>query len=285
MFAYIPHELSLLQNLAPLRPEWLTPFILPLNNCDSAPFYMLLGALGFIFIKPKFGQRLWALFAIVFVATYFFKGVFMQPRPFILDPALGLLTFKSEYGLPSGAAMAATCLAILTWHDVQNKLIKRFVLAYALLIIFSRIYLGVHFISDVVVGSMMGALISFVFLSVIEPVERVIDKMPLNRLVTLVFGMGLLGHMFIDKNSYLFALSILCGVIVSRVLLKDMTTQILSVKAKNSLALLSVFLVYGALYFVKSVKHTPVILVGVFIVLVITLGWRTLTQAPKVALR
>jgi undecaprenyl-diphosphatase len=62
----------------------------------------------------------------------------------------------SKYSFPSGHAMATTALAtalvIIAWPTRGRWVVTPLALAYAFLIGVSRVYLGVHFPSDVLGG-------------------------------------------------------------------------------------------------------------------------------------
>jgi membrane-associated phospholipid phosphatase len=83
----------------------------------------------------------------------FLKYIFQRPRPFFDDPILSL----TSYSFPSGHTMAAAMLfgsigAYLFVHTQRFALRLLIVLSAAILIAvvgFSRIYLGAHYLSDV----------------------------------------------------------------------------------------------------------------------------------------
>lgn len=156
MFAYIPHEFAFIQTLLSHRIEWLNPFFIFLNHFDTGIFYCLIGIAFYSCIKPRQGIRLLILLGIVATSNFFLKNLFGQPRPLILDPSLGLVTSTSQFGLPSGAAQAATVIAMCLMNYFKKQWVIALGLFYIVLICISRVYIGMHFISDVVVGCMLG---------------------------------------------------------------------------------------------------------------------------------
>ena len=64
-----------------------------------------------------------------------------------------------QYGFMSGHATNGMGLAVLLSLLFRNKLVTLFMLLWAILSSYARVYLGVHFISDIVAGLFFGALI------------------------------------------------------------------------------------------------------------------------------
>lgn len=108
-----------------------------------------------------------AVLTIGVLLNMLLKAIFQRPRPSI-DPILTL----SEYSFPSGHAMNSfifySTLSYFVYHFTRNKklvvIISLFALCMILLIGFSRVYLGVHYPSDVLAGYIAGF---FVFMSAI----------------------------------------------------------------------------------------------------------------------
>jgi hypothetical protein len=97
------------------------------------------------------------------------------------------------YGLPSGHAQ----MAVVTWGVIAAELRKRWawIAAFVLmgLIGLSRIYLGVHFPTDVLAGWAVGALVLIAYVRWESKIERQLTAMPpLHQIVlTLAVAVGL----------------------------------------------------------------------------------------------
>jgi membrane-associated phospholipid phosphatase len=170
-------ELQLMTHLLAIRGHLLDSIMLLLNNVDTMPFYSLVIVASWFAYKQKCGVRMLFLFVLCTVINQDCKELFAQPRPFMLQPNLGLLTANS-FGFPSGAAQALTVLfgylalnVRKTWFWVASCL-------FVLLISFSRVYLGLHFPSDIVGGWVIGAALVAAYYYLEPAVERFIVHKP-----------------------------------------------------------------------------------------------------------
>jgi len=107
------------------------------------------------------------------------KLFFSRPRP--LTP---LLEAVKGFSFPSGHAMSSVTfyglLMYIVWHEVTNKTLKWTLIAFFALFIlaigFSRIYLRVHYASEVLAGFAMGAIWLVISLWTMTRIEKFTRK-------------------------------------------------------------------------------------------------------------
>ena len=146
-----------------------------ITSLGAEYFYIVLVLLVFWCVDEKKGFRLGLLIIVSAWLNLVLKYLFGQPRPFDFDPALGL-AFEPSPGLPSGHAQMSLCFWIALAHDMgrKNKLrpiiwpVSIFII---LLIGFTRLYLGVHFPTDVFGGWIIGAAVLVLFYFLEKPVN------------------------------------------------------------------------------------------------------------------
>ncbi len=89
--------------------------------------------------------------------AYLLKHIVARPRPELWER----LVVETGYSLPSGHAVAsmavALCVAIMLWHTKWRGLVVGLGSLYVLLIGFTRLYLGVHYPTDVLAGWLLSA--------------------------------------------------------------------------------------------------------------------------------
>jgi len=130
-------------------------------------FYMVLVCFLLWSRHHHVGVRLSVWLAVAGFVNADLKNIFAHPRPFQLDPSVQLIA-TSGYGLPSGHAQVATVVwGYLASHSSEARY-RWAAFAAVFLIGFSRIYLGVHFPSDVLAGWVVG-LFLLLFCLVSEP--------------------------------------------------------------------------------------------------------------------
>ncbi len=116
------------------------------------------------------------------VAVYLLKYIVAEPRPFAVLPNVIQLVSESEaYGFPSGHS--ASSFAVMMVIGLKYRLhikgksyrLLYPLLAFASLIAFSRVYVGVHYPLDVIFGAFVGILSALVVIYIGWD-ETIVDK-------------------------------------------------------------------------------------------------------------
>lgn len=173
-------------------------FIMPsITNFGSLIAWSLICGLIFIF-GGETGKKvailgLTALF-LSNVAVFVLKYVIAEPRPFLTLSHVDLLTPENEiYSFPSGhtasSFAAATVIGLKYSFMAKGKKYRLIypLLAFASIIGFSRIYIGVHYPLDVVFGAIVGMISALLVLRSENKIfkNRISDFIGLDKILNL----------------------------------------------------------------------------------------------------
>ena len=154
-------ELGILDWIAQnCRNDWMDIFMSSITRLgDSGIFWIVLGVVLLLCrnSRSKGAQVLLALVFSLIFCNLILKNAVGRIRPFELNLAADVLIPKpTDPSFPSGhtsASFAAAVVLLLTqWKG------RWITLVLAVLIAFSRLYLYVHFPTDVLVGAVLGSL-------------------------------------------------------------------------------------------------------------------------------
>ena len=132
-------------------------------------------------IRPKFLNVFYLIFVIALMITItdqganLFKDSFQRLRPCYNESIKDSLRLVKEncggkYGFFSAHASNSFSLAIFFGLLLKNRIryIILITIVYASLISYSRIYLGVHFPIDIIIGSSFGLCVGFIMYSFVS---------------------------------------------------------------------------------------------------------------------
>ena len=131
-----------------------------ITNLVSTPVYMITLPLIYWCIDEKKGIRLSTAVLISVWINIALKFLLNQPRPFFegYDPSVGMIDVRLG-GLPSGHAQISLVMLFITASWIKRKWAYCAAALLCLAIGFTRIYLGVHFPTDILGGWLLGAAV------------------------------------------------------------------------------------------------------------------------------
>lgn len=164
----------------PVGPRWLVSAALDITALGSATVLGLtvLVVAGFLLL-----QGLWRRALFVTIASFggwFLNGalkqLFQRPRPDIVPHLREVMTMSFPSGHALQSAVVYLTLGALSMHIAERRLTKLYCMAVAMLatalVGASRVYLGVHYPTDVLAGWLIG--LSWALLCWM--IERVLER-------------------------------------------------------------------------------------------------------------
>lgn len=153
------HDLSW---VLPLRSETATIVFNGFTFLGYTPFFLIFLPIGYWLWDRKLFTRLTVLIALVAVVNGWLKDFWQDARP---DPAFQLDGDRvaDSYGLPSGHAQVAIAMWFWLAYEIRKPWAWTAAVFIAAGVCFSRLYLGVHDVEDVLVGIALGLVSLAIF--------------------------------------------------------------------------------------------------------------------------
>lgn len=151
-------ELELIRRIHEFRTPSLDSSLKLFDFFDRQEFFFILIPIIWFGNGLKAGLRLFYILLISSVVNHNLKEFFALPRPYHIDSSLGIIQVDG-YGFPSGAAQSVILLSgiLLNWRKSFG--ICCITISYIISVSFSRIYLGIHFPSDILAGWVIGSIL------------------------------------------------------------------------------------------------------------------------------
>ena len=158
-----------------LISDFATPIAKFITNFGGAIFLIGIAVILFIVIKnKKIGISIITNLGIITILNQLLKRILQRPRPEEFR-----IINESGYSFPSGHSMISMAfygyLIYLIYKYVKNKYLKWFLITILGILIvnigISRIYLGVHYTSDVLAGFLISISYLIVYISIVNKLE------------------------------------------------------------------------------------------------------------------
>lgn len=162
-------DTSIYNYLMQKRNIKLNELVILFTELGGAIVITIITILLLIFTKKEHKKMILINVIFITLLNQILKIIFMRPRPEIMR-----LIDENGYSFPSGHSMVSTAfyglLIYLIYKNVKNKYLKWFgCIALSLTILgicLSRIYLGVHYASDVVGGLVFSIAYLIIYISI-----------------------------------------------------------------------------------------------------------------------
>ncbi len=227
---------------------WLTFFMRLLSGIITEIPLCILAVVIFWSVDKKKGIAMALTVVSTAAVNSFVKFCFKIARPFDRLPEIKKLDTTGGYSFPSGHSQQASALSFTAYLKCgKRRSVLFFGIAATLLIMLSRMYLGMHSLADVTVGAAMGILTAFLSIRLFDTADKS-GKYELLYVVSAVSGIFTVIHGFDRELIVLTALSIgaVTGYIIEEKLICYRVPDKTADKIKASAIGLAVILLFKA---------------------------------------
>ena len=149
----------------PIGPAFLESSMIDITALGGTTVLTLVSmlAISFLLLRGRWRQALLAAFATGAGAIMgkLLKSLFARPRPEVVPHLVEVTSLSFPSGHSLNSAIVYLTLAVLLARSFEERRLRAYTIVVAVLLVltigFSRVYLGVHFPSDVLAGWSIGA--------------------------------------------------------------------------------------------------------------------------------
>lgn len=152
------HVLNLIQRLKNPFFDWFFPKLTLLG--EAGAIWIFIAVLMLVFPKTrKCGiAAAVTLILCLICGNMILKPLIARPRPYMLDESIKIITYISDdFSFPSGHTYSSVASAIVIQRYIKGKF-SVFAWVLAVMITFSRLYLQMHFPTDILGGVALGTI-------------------------------------------------------------------------------------------------------------------------------
>ncbi len=160
-------EVSIIEFLQKASCKFLDYLMLILTTLGDEIFVVLVIIAVYLCVNKKLGYKFLSVYLLGAVVVNVIKPLVARPRPFDKYPntvkSIGKKT--DGYSFPSGHSNSISSLSTLLVLNVKNFR-KLFIVIGSIItaiVMFTRLYLGQHYLTDVIVGAIIGVLSVILF--------------------------------------------------------------------------------------------------------------------------
>ncbi|MBQ8039819.1 MAG: phosphatase PAP2 family protein [Lachnospiraceae bacterium] len=162
-----------------IRNDFLTPIFKFITHLGDEGYVWIAIAVLLLFVKNyrKVGLMVGgSLLGSLLFNNMIVKNIVARPRPYrMMEELTILIPEPGEYSFPSGHTSSSFAAGVVLYLMLPKKYgIPAMVLAF--LIGISRLYVGVHYPTDVLGGMVMGALLAVETVKITEVIEKKVKK-------------------------------------------------------------------------------------------------------------
>lgn len=172
--------------------DWLLAPMRLFSELGTEDFFFLVLPLIYWSINSALGLRVGMILVTSSMFNYIFKIALAGPRPYWVDSQVRGLWPETSFGVPSGHAQHAMTVWGIIAYFARKTWVRVICILLILLIGISRLYLGSHFLHDVIAGWLIGAALLWAFIRYWDTLAAWLAEKSLKQQVGIAFAVSLL---------------------------------------------------------------------------------------------
>ena len=197
--------MAFLHLLEGLRSPVLNDFFLTVTELGGETAFLVLALIFFWCVDKRRGYYIMAVGFVGTIANQFLKLWFRIPRPWVRDGSFTAVeAAKGDaggYSFPSGHTQTSVGTFGSIAASAKNRIVQVICITLAVLVGFSRMYLGVHTPADVLVGAAM----ALALVLIVKPVVYRGGHKGMKILIAVMLAMAVGMLVYVERNSAGFA--------------------------------------------------------------------------------
>lgn len=204
-------DLSIVEFFQSFRNDFLDFFFIFFNEFGDELVFLVVASILWWVVNKHFAYRFMMIFLTSVAVNDTFKNIVRRPRPYELGSVVSVTEPTYGYSFPSGHAQNAGAMALVLneRYGTVKKWVRPLLITIVILVMLARVYLGQHYLTDVIAGLAVSILVYYAFIYLAPKV-----KINPIKLVYYTIPLMILGAFFIVDKNYYVAIASMIGLTV-----------------------------------------------------------------------
>jgi undecaprenyl-diphosphatase len=204
-------DLSIVEFFQSFRNDFLDFFFIFFNEFGDELVFLVVASILWWVVNKHFAYRFMMIFLTSVAVNDTLKNIVRRPRPYELGSVVSVTEPTYGYSFPSGHAQNAGAMALVLneRYGTVKKWVRPLLITIVILVMLARVYLGQHYLTDVIAGLAVSVLVYYAFIYLAPKV-----KINPIKLVYYTIPLMILGAFFIVDKNYYVAIASMIGLTV-----------------------------------------------------------------------